>query len=169
MAKPLYLIVHHSGGSDSNPLADSSNFTFAQCEQLHKEKFNFKSALGFWSGYQYYIEKSGKLYQARKDDEEGAHTIGKNSSSIGICLAGNFDATLPTQPQIDTLTKLLKEKMAQWNIPKENIVPHRSFANKTCYGMKLKDDWARKLIPSSSPVEEAKVYLQKALDLLKQV
>lgn len=146
--KPLYLIVHHTGGSDANPLQDSSNFTFAQCDALHKERFNMLSTLGHYCGYQYYIEKDGKLFKAREDDEEGAHTIGYNKTSIGICLAGNFDATLPTPNQIETLKTLLGKKMSQWSIPKENIVPHRKFAVKTCYGKKLADDWAQKLMVS---------------------
>ena len=39
-----------------------------------------KSHFGFWCGYGYYIEKDGKLYQARYDDEEGAHTIADYAS-----------------------------------------------------------------------------------------
>jgi N-acetylmuramoyl-L-alanine amidase len=141
--KPAYLIVHHTGGSDANPLQDSSNFSFADCEVLHKQRFNFKSSLGFYTGYQYFIDKSGKVWQARKDDEEGAHTIGYNTSSIGICLAGNFDATLPTNPQINALRTLLQAKMKQWNIPLSHIHPHRWAAKKTCYGRRLSDTWAQ--------------------------
>lgn len=151
--KPEYLIVHHTGGSDANPNQDSSNFTFAQCDLQHKGQFNFKSSLGYYCGYQYYIEKDGKLYQARKDNEEGAHTIGQNKNSIGVCLAGNFDATLPTEAQKATLKKLLTEKMAEWGIPKEKIVPHRKFAVKTCFGRKLSDTWAQELITSLSNEE----------------
>ena len=81
MAKPEYIIVHHAGGSDANPLQDSSNFSFLQCENLHKERFNMKSSLGFWTGYQYFIEKNGKVYRARADDEEGAH--GRNARRYG--------------------------------------------------------------------------------------
>jgi hypothetical protein len=143
---PQFIIVHHTGGSDANPLQDSSNFTFKQCEEQHKISFNFRSSLGYYCGYQYYIEKNGALYKAREDDEEGAHTINYNKSSIGVCLAGNFDLTMPTSAQIATLKDLLYKKVAQWSIPRDNIVPHRKFANKTCFGRKLPDTWARDLI-----------------------
>lgn len=146
MAAPQYLIVHHSGGTDANPLQDSSGYTAEMCNRDHKARFNFISSLGSYVGYQYVIEKDGKVTQCRKDDEEGAHTIGKNKNSIGIMLSGNFDVTLPTVPQVEALKKLLKEKMKQWNIPPNFIVPHRQFSNKTCYGSKLTDDWARKLV-----------------------
>lgn len=166
---PLYLIVHHTGGTDASPLADSSNFTFEQCNQLHKEKFNMKSSLGFYVGYHYYIEKDGKLKQARADTDEGAHTIGKNTSSLGICLAGNFDATFPTAEQLITLKDILNKKSKQYNIKPENIVPHRAFATKTCYGKKLSDDWARSLlVPVESKITQAKKLLAQAVELLKE-
>lgn len=146
--KPLYLIVHHTGGSDADPLNDSSGFTFKQCDALHKAKWNFKSTLGFYVGYHYYIEKDGTLYQARADNEEGAHTVGYNLHSIGICLAGNFDATLPTEAQKKTLQKLLIQKSQQYGISIPNVLPHRKFANKTCFGSKLPDEWAQDLMRS---------------------
>lgn len=165
MNNPIYLIVHHTGGSDSNPLQDSSNFTFDQCNQLHKERFNFLSSLGYYVGYQYYISKDGTVKQARADNEEGAHTIGKNNSSLGICLAGNFDATDPLPAQIASLRNLLIQKSAQYNIPPENIVPHRKFAIKTCYGDRLKDDWAASLV-KTMPTNKQKA--EKAQELLRQ-
>lgn len=150
MAAPQFLIVHHSGGTDKNPLQDSSNYTAEMCNRDHKARFNFISSLGSYVGYQYVIEKDGKVTQCRKDDEEGAHTIGKNKNSIGIMLSGNFDVTLPTDAQTESLRKLLKEKVKQWNISSNFIVPHRQFSQKTCYGNKLSDDWARNLLNESN-------------------
>lgn len=150
MNNPKYIIVHHTGGSDANPLQDSSNYTFAQCDKDHKVRFNFVSSLGYYVGYHYYIEKDGTLHQARADGDEGAHTIGKNSSSLGVCMAGNFDFGMPTPAQVITLKELLIKKTSQYNIPAVNIVPHRTFANKTCYGNNLADDWAAKLISTPS-------------------
>lgn len=124
---PSWIVVHHSGGSDSDPLSDSSNFTFEQCNELHKRRFGFISTLGFYVGYQYFIDKKGTIRQARADNEEGAHTIGYNTQSIGICLAGNFDVTLPTTGQIEALKGLLERLSTKYNIPKENIKPHRYF------------------------------------------
>lgn len=144
--KPTKIILHHSGGTDAEPMGDSSNYTVVMCNQDHKARFNFLSSLGWYVGYQYVIEKDGKVTQCRKDDEEGAHTIGQNKSSIGIMLCGNFDATHPSERQKSALQKLLKEKMAQWSIPKEEIYPHRKFAVKTCYGKNLSDTWGRDLV-----------------------
>lgn len=140
-----YIIVHHCGGIDSDPLFDTSNQSFEVVNEYHRQKWDFKSALGYYLGYQYYIDKSGKVTQARLDEEEGAHTIGYNKESIGICLAGNFDLTMPTPEQIKSLRELLLKKKKEYNILASNILPHRHFANKSCYGRNLSEDWARSL------------------------
>lgn len=135
-----YIIVHHTGGTDKDPLADTSNHTASQVDFYHKSKG--------WDGigYNWFIEKDGRVVKGRDEAKTGAHTIGYNEKSIGICLAGNFDKTLPTDAQVASLRKLLEDKMLQYNIPSDKIVPHRTFANKTCYGKRLADDWAQKLV-----------------------
>ena len=89
-------------------------------------------------GYHFLITKDGQIYQTRKLSEEGAHVIGMNKSSIGVCFAGNFDVTLPTQAQMQVWYKLYGELLKQYpNIP---TYPHRKYATKTCHGRLLKDD-----------------------------
>lgn len=147
------IICHHSGGTDANPMQDSSNYTLAMCDADHKARFGMKSSLGYWVGYHYFIDKAGKVTQTRDDMEEGAHCVGFNNTnydkakhpenlSIGICLAGNFDATLPTEAQKKSLASLLNQKCRKYGITADKIVPHRAHANKTCYGRKLDDQWA---------------------------
>lgn len=156
MNKPEYLIIHHTGGTDANPLQDSSNYTVQQCSNDHKARFNMKSRTGLWCGYHIMIDKFGKRWVTRFDDEEGAHAKGYNSKSLGICLMGNFDATLPTQPQIDELKKVMKEKSDLYKIPVAKIIPHRNVAQKTCYGNKLSESWARDLLKTTvQPITKA--------------
>lgn len=161
---PKYLIVHHSGGTDANPLQDSSNYTVAMCDSDHKIRFGMQSSTGHWAGYHYFIDKAGVITQTRLDTEEGAHTIGYNLQSLGVCLAGNFDATMPTEAQKVTLTKWLREKTLQYNLAPISIVPHRKFANKTCYGKLIANDWAMNLILTPEMTRGEK--LAKAMKLL---
>lgn len=156
---PEYIIVHHTGGTDDNPLADTSHHTFEIVDKWHK-------SLGWEKiGYHYFIEKDGKTTQGRADDYHGAHCKGYNEKSIGICLAGNFDNTLPTDAQMVQLRSLLQRLTKQYKIPREKIFPHREFANKTCYGRRLSDDWARDLI---TPVLDKEPILKK-LEELKEL
>lgn len=165
--KPEYLIIHHTGGTDANPLADSSNYTVQQCNRDHKTRFNFQSSLGWHVGYQYFIDKNGEVTQCRQDNEEGAHTIGYNKKSIGICLAGNFDVTLPTKAQEDALRGLLGRLAALYSIPASKVVPHRLFASKTCYGNKLSDKWAASLLGTEVVKEDPVAILTLQLKILQ--
>lgn len=153
---PKWLIVHHTGGTNANPLADTSHHTFEMVKQYHL-------SLGWEDiGYHFFISKDGALKAGRAENYHGAHTLGHNTDSLGICLAGNFDATKPTEAQIKTLKVLLRDLCAKYLIPRENIVPHRRFAAKTCYGKNLPDDWAEKLT-DNAPLKERLVKLSLEL------
>ena len=110
-----YIIIHHTGGTDSNPLADTSSHTASMIDFYHKSKG--------WDGigYNWFIEKDGRIVKGRDETKVGAHTKGYNDKSIGVCLAGNFDLTTPTKEQTESLKKLLNEKILQYNIPIQNI------------------------------------------------
>ena len=122
--KPTAIILHHELGSNG----------FLSVNEYHRKLWNFKSSLGWFGGYQYYIDKLGNIHQFRRDDEEGAHTIGRNKDSIGICLEGDFDRYRPTNLQIIALKGLILQKMTYWAILPKNVYGHRIFANKSCPG-----------------------------------
>lgn len=146
MNKADCIIVHHTGGTDSNPQADTSGHTFETVNEWHRRQWNFRSSLGHYIGYHFFIDKAGKVTQGRSYTDVGAHCLGKNTSSIGVCLAGNFDVTDPTPQQVESLKVLLKRLMLDLNVPPTRIYPHRKFANKTCYGRRLNDQWASSLV-----------------------
>lgn len=133
---PNKIIVHHSAASEPSPQFEAINM-------WHKERNFPLSRLGFYVGYHYVIEKNGDIRQARLDQEIGAHTIGENKTSIGICLVGDFDKEKPTQAQSITLGKLLVILCNTYKIATNDIYPHRAFADKSCYGLKLSDNWAQ--------------------------
>lgn len=158
MNTPKWLIVHHTGGTDANPKQSTQGQSFAVVNSYHQTRWpHFLSSLGFHIGYHYFIDRDGLVTQGRADTDEGAHTIGKNSESLGICLAGNFDIGVdrPTPAQISSLKDLLIKKSKQYNIPIEMIVPHRTFANKSCYGYSLPDIWARSLVIGTQPTKQS--------------
>lgn len=143
---PKMIIVHHSGGTDANPLADTSNHTIAIIREAHKARGFYDPVSKESVGYHWFIDKKGKVFAGRPEFRNGAHTTGYNTKSIGICLAGNFDFSLPTESQIQALTKLMGEIMSRYAIPASEIYPHRKFAKKTCYGTRLSDTWASELM-----------------------
>ena len=165
--KPIKIIIHHSDDTDS-----FSRNQFDKINYYHKQKWNFKSSLGFYGGYQYLIEKSGEVRQYRQENEEGAHTKGQNIDSIGICLAGNFDIEIPNEKQEESLISLIDKIINRWNIKDFEIYPHRYFGDTACYGKMLSDTWARDLyigrkISLTKKLLELYRLLLKALKLKK--
>ena len=140
--KPAWIILHTEDGPGN----------FATVEAYHKRKWYFRSSLGYFCGYQYFIEKDGKVIQARKDDEEGAHTIGRNLDSIGICLAGDGDIELPTPAQRIALRDLVKRKLIEWAIYRDRVTFHRRWnIYKTCPGTKIDGSWLEELLADPKP------------------
>ena len=148
MNTPNKLIVHHTGGTDINPLEDTSHHTAAIMKSWHLSK-------GWVDiGYNWVIEKTGKIVKGRDEEIDGAHCLGQNSQSIGVCLSGNFDATLPTKEQIESFKQFYRDLTKRYpNITPENVFPHRKYANKTCYGKKLSDNWASDLAKEAIAVK----------------
>jgi N-acetylmuramoyl-L-alanine amidase len=160
---PEWLIIHHTGGENG---VDTSNQTAKIVEDYHL-------SLG-WEGigYHFFIPKDGSLWYGRPETYHGAHTKeqGMNSKSIGICLAGNFDVTLPTKAQIDTLKALIKLKMGQYNIPETKVVPHRHFATyKSCFGSKLGDGWLKEIMIPITTGDPNKDKIRQVIGILESL
>ena len=158
---PQILIIHHTGGTEADPLADTSHHTFIDVNQWHKQRWGYQNSLGHFIGYHYFIEKSGKTVLGTPENEEGMHTKGKNFESIGICLAGNFDRldSYPTKEQKTALKVLLGRLMAKYNITANYIYPHREFSSKSCPGKNISDGWTRRLVKEPE-APFSKIYLK---------
>lgn len=92
--KTTRLVLHHSASAPST--------TKEQVDQWHRER-------GFaMIGYHYFIEQDGAIKVGRPDWAVGAHAIGANNDSLGICLAGNFETAPPTTAQMESLAALIK-------------------------------------------------------------
>jgi N-acetylmuramoyl-L-alanine amidase len=132
MNVPEVVITHHALSGDHH--------THKDVDKWHTERWpHFVSRLGYRIGYHYIIERDGTVVQTRHHDEEGAHTLGMNRSSIGVCFIGNFDTGTPAQAQIDAWIDLYNKLRADYpNIPTS---PHRAFQARTCHGTNLSDDY----------------------------
>ena len=58
----------------------------------------------------------------------------------------NGDMEFPTEAQERTLERRLRKWVTKYQIEHIDIVPHREYANKSCYGVKLNDEWAQSLL-----------------------
>lgn len=166
--KPKWIINHHQAGNSGFESVDKDH------RNNPKVWLGHYSALGFAIGYHYWISKLGKIHQGRVDTEEGAHCVGRNLSSIGICLQGNFSiyGEYPTEAQKTALRGLLMELMKKHGIPASHIIPHRHFSRTECYGLNLKNDWAQQLMAKElqkSDNEQDIKLLKKKISIIEQM
>lgn len=82
------------------------------------------------SDSKYRKAKDGMIEQGRDIEVQGAHCLGHNSYSIGICLIGNEAFT--AEQLFTSLPFLLGELMQTYSLSKSDIHCHYEFSNKTC-------------------------------------
>ena len=154
MMKPLFIILHHT--------ASRKNTTVQDVDDWHKLRWpDFKSSLGYYVGYQYLIEGNGNTIQTRRNEEEGAHTLGGyNQKSIGIALTGNFDLEEPNVPQLSALSTLLERLKKEYDIPDSKILGHKQVWATSCPGKNL-SKWLN--------LYKQLNILQKIVEILKQL
>lgn len=118
---------------------EGRNVQFADVEKWHKSK-GYKKI-----GYHYLILLNGTIVKGRAESEAGAHTIGQNDKSIGVCYVGGLDKNMQpkdtrTPYQATALIKLLKELKGRY--PNAVIYGHRDFARKACPSFNAKAEYA---------------------------
>ena len=94
-------------------------------------------------GYHYIIDLDGTIEKGRDESLVGAHCVGKNAISIGICYVGGCDKNLkPKDTRTDAQKKAMKtlvhQLMEKYNIPLNNVYGHYQFCNnKACPSVKI--------------------------------
>lgn len=94
-------------------------------------------------GYNYVIYRDGSVHEGRNINISGAHTIGHNSNSIGICYIGGVtkDGKTPKDTRTDaqkaSLVNLLKDLLNLYNLSPSKVYGHYQFANKACPSFKI--------------------------------
>ena len=92
-SKTDYIILHHRAGN-------------GDAESIHKEHRN-KGWAGI--GYNLYIRKDGTIESGRPLDVVGAHAVGYNQNSVGVCFEGNFEKEHMTDKQIKAGQEVVAE------------------------------------------------------------
>lgn len=123
-----FLIVHCSDTPDEQNL---------QAIDIHKMHLSFG-----WEGVGYHkiICRNGDVENGRPEYWVGAHTYGKNKTSLGVCLIGR---NIFLNEQLISLKKLLVEW--KYKYPNSIILGHRDAikTKKTCPNFNV-DEWCKK-------------------------
>lgn len=126
------IILHCSATVEGKP------FTIADIDKWHKAK-GYKKV-----GYNYVICIDGTVQKGREEGTTGAHTIGHNSNSIGICYIGGLNKDgkpkdTRTDEQKESMYDLVYRLLDKYKLTIDNIHCHYEFANKACPCFKRDD------------------------------
>lgn len=103
--------------------------TVADVDRIHRRR-------GFDGiGYHYLVALDGTVHAGRPLERQGAHCLGHNARSIGVCYVGGLDADMRpadtrTPAQRRSLIDLLSSLRRRF--PSSSIHSHRDFAAKEC-------------------------------------
>jgi N-acetylmuramoyl-L-alanine amidase len=112
-----YIVIHCSATPPQNDV------DVKDIDRWHKER-------GFFGvGYHYVIKRDGTRQKGRNIQDAGAHVVGFNHKSVGVCLVGGMDRDNKvaennfTKEQWVTLLLTLQELRESY--PSAKIVGHR--------------------------------------------
>ena len=131
MNKPTHLILHCAA------TPEGKSFTANDIDKMHKQR-GFKKI-----GYHYVIKLDGTIEKGRNETETGAHCVGHNSKSIGICYIGGVakDGKTPKDTRTDkqkaALFELVNDLMKKYKLTLNDVHGHYEFANKACPSFKM--------------------------------
>lgn len=120
-----YIVIHCSSTKEGK------EFNIDDIRKWHVQVNGWRDV-----GYHYVIGLHGECWSGRKEDEIGAHVVGYNRNSIGVCYIGGIDENgkpkdTRTQKQKHTMYFLLKELKSRY--PNAIILGHHDLFNgKAC-------------------------------------
>lgn len=116
-------VVHHSGAS---------------MDQTVREIQNYHMDSNGWSdiGYNFLIDKRGRIYEGRGWSKIGAHVHKHNTANIGVCVIGDYTNRLPTVAALSSLAWLYGEANRRKGSTL-TVYGHRDLGSTACPGTKF--------------------------------
>lgn len=144
-----WLVLHHTATRQ------------ATVDSIHRHHRDVNGWLGF--GYHFFINRGGNVFNGRPMNSEGAHTLGYNHTSIGVCFEGNFESMHMTQEQVDAGIELVRYIRKLY--PEVRVARHADLNQKNrCPGENFRTDIITMGMQDIETVDEYK----NALDFLKK-
>lgn len=117
---PNLIVLHH---------AEASNCTIGDIHQWHINNG--------WCGcgYHFLVRKDGSIYRGRPENVIGAHCLGSNTNSLGICAEGNYMTETMPEVQKQAIAELIVYLKNKYGIT--DIKGHKKLYATDCPGNKF--------------------------------
>ncbi|MBX3363524.1 MAG: N-acetylmuramoyl-L-alanine amidase [Phycisphaeraceae bacterium] len=126
------ITVHHDGMSpfSSSSQADAAN----RLESIRRAHVGQG-----WAdiGYHFAIDPSGRVWEGRPLELQGAHVKDYNDQNLGILVLGNFMEMRPTSQALSTLGGFVASQMRRFNVPVSRVYTHQELRPTACPGVHL--------------------------------
>ena len=122
---PKKIIIHHSATPDGR------TFSWSAIKRYHLGLG--WDDIGYHAGVELVDDDYFSMF-GRPWDMDGAHTLGQNSWSLGLCFVGNYDTYEPDTDMLLTGAKVVRLWRRLYGIPLSEVHKHSEYQNKTCPG-----------------------------------
>lgn len=156
-----YLAVHHTA------VEETGTHQLFAVNRYHKNKWNMKSTLGWYVGYNYFIDYDGTTTQCRSLNEETIANKGHNCDvesrcdTVSACFALDGDKQVFTDAQIKAWIEL-REKYSHLE-----VTLHKNLqVDRICPGKKISINYLNSLFEKDNNKEKAEsiAKLQSSID-----
>lgn len=112
------IILHHAAAKSCT------------AEQIHQWHLN-----NGWSGagYHFLVRKDGNIYRLRPENKVGAHALGSNSDSLGVCFEGDFMSETMGDAQRNAGAELVSYLKSKYGI--NTVKRHKDVCSTDCPGV----------------------------------
>jgi len=141
MRKITHIIVHHNGVPGR---------TIDDIERTHVLGFKWRDI-----GYHAVVHEDGSLHFGRPVEKPGAHVVGLNKNTLGVCVIGNGNVSDFSTVQYVALLQLLTMWCREYKLDHDAVLGHRETAalvpaalatKKTCPGTRVDMDGLRRTL-----------------------
>lgn len=85
-------------------------------------------------GYHFIVDPTGRVWEGRQIQYQGAHVKDQNENNLGILVMGNFEIQQPTSAQIQALDRFVALQMQRYRISLSSVRTHQERAPTECPG-----------------------------------
>jgi hypothetical protein len=126
------ITIHHSGVESA--FIGGKGDAARMLNSIRKSHLNQQ-----WAdiGYHYIIDPTGRIWEGRPVQYQGAHVKMNNEHNLGIMMMGNFDNERPTTQALASLDRFVADRMRQFRVPMTRVYTHQEIMPTQCPGRNL--------------------------------